>query len=161
MIKITNIMLISSALTLSSCSTQQPPQVNAHLEQDQIMLELHNQARRTGLRCGASQPNPTLALTWSKQLAQAASNHSKAMRSRRKLKHQIQQSSTEQRIEATGYRWRRYGENIASGVFSAKDAFKVWVTSPQHCANIINPQFNEMGSAYDDGYWTVVFGSSQ
>lgn len=41
-----------------------------------------------------------------------------------------------------------------------------WLASPGHCANLMNPQYKELGAAYatdpksDAGiYWTAMFGA--
>ena len=34
-----------------------------------------------------------------------------------------------------------------------------WLSSPAHCANIMNPHVKEMGVAHKGKYWTQVFGS--
>ena len=56
------------------------------------------------------------------------------------------------------------GENIAAGQGSAAQVSAAWVASPHHCANIMNPNFTQMGAAFDverssDAgiYWTQVF----
>ena len=47
-----------------------------------------------------------------------------------------------------------------------EDAVAAWIKSPEHCANVMNPAFTEMGVAYavdsrsDIGvYWTQAFGT--
>ena len=66
-----------------------------------------------------------------------------------------------------GYRWRFVGENIAAGQGSPEQVVAGWLASPGHCANIMSPDFAEMGAAYAinpqaamDIYWTQVFGKS-
>ena len=61
----------------------------------------------------------------------------------------------------------RCGENIASGQRTVEEAMASWLDSPGHCANIMNPDFREMGAAYAinpqnqnrTAYWTQEFGS--
>ncbi len=51
------------------------------------------------------------------------------------------------------------GENIASGQESADEVVDGWMASPGHCANIMDPNFTEIGVGYYDGdIWTQVFG---
>jgi uncharacterized protein YkwD len=57
------------------------------------------------------------------------------------------------------------GENLAGGQLQPEDAVAGWIKSPEHCANLMNPAFTEMGSAYavDPGsemgvYWAQAFG---
>jgi uncharacterized protein YkwD len=64
-----------------------------------------------------------------------------------------------------GYRWRRIGENIASGQESPEEVVAGWLSSPGHCANVMDGRFTEMGAAYAINsaretlrvYWTQVF----
>ena len=70
------------------------------------------------------------------------------------------------RIDATGYQWERVGENLAAGSGSPEQAVEGWLASPEHCANLMNPAFTEMGAAYVTNpdadviiYWTQVFGT--
>jgi hypothetical protein len=71
-------------------------------------------------------------------------------------------SSAGQRITAAGYRWTRYGENVAVGYPSAESVVAAWMQSPGHRANILNAAFRHMGAAVvfrADGrygyYWTL------
>ncbi|HEY9619334.1 MAG TPA: CAP domain-containing protein [Crinalium sp.] len=74
------------------------------------------------------------------------------------------------RMTAAGYSWSAAGENIAGGQQTAQEVFNAWVNSSGHRANMLNPNFREIGVGYyeltnDTGnvnynrYWTQVFGS--
>jgi uncharacterized protein YkwD len=59
--------------------------------------------------------------------------------------------------------WVALGENIAKGQTSPEDVMEAWVNSPTHYANILEPDFWEIGVGYaEDGelipYWTQDFG---
>ena len=47
-----------------------------------------------------------------------------------------------------GYNWRASGENVASGQRDADAVVAAWLESPGHCANIMEPNFTEMGVAF-------------
>jgi uncharacterized protein YkwD len=75
-------------------------------------------------------------------------------------------SSPAQRITRSGYRWREVGENLARGIMTPEDAVAGWLHSPEHCANLMDPAFRQMGVAYavnprnDAGvYWALEFGT--
>jgi uncharacterized protein YkwD len=51
-------------------------------------------------------------------------------------------------VTRAGYRWSLVGENIASGVGSAREAVADWLASPHHCANIMTAGFRQMGVAF-------------
>ena len=74
------------------------------------------------------------------------------------------------RAEDEGYQARTMGENIAAGQRSPKQVVDGWINSPGHRANMLNPNFTELGVGYfnlenDTGrvnyrtYWTQLFGS--
>jgi uncharacterized protein YkwD len=75
-------------------------------------------------------------------------------------------ASVGERARQHGYAWRAIGENIAAGQGEPRQVVAGWLASPGHCANILAPDFTEMGAAYALGakaarqiYWTQVFGS--
>ena len=67
------------------------------------------------------------------------------------------------RMEFAGYNWSAAGENIAGGQNSPAAVVNAWMNSDGHCANIMNPNFEDIGVGYYPGgdyghYWTQVFG---
>ncbi len=95
---------------------------------------------------------------------QAASAHSQDMVSRSFFSHTGSNgSSPGQRVTATGYVWTTVGENIAAGYGSVAAAVDGWAASPGHCANLMNPNFTQLGIACVPGaagnpyrtYWTM------
>jgi uncharacterized protein YkwD len=77
-------------------------------------------------------------------------------------------SQFEARINAVNYDWQEAGENIASGFQTPRDAVAAWMASPEHCTNVLNPDYRDMGTgetaspvssvASDGGTWTQDFG---
>ena len=68
------------------------------------------------------------------------------------------------RIDSVDYSWSTIGENVAYGYIKSKNVFEAWMESPGHRANILNPNFKEIGIGikgnFDrDIYWTQVFGT--
>ncbi|MNH22692.1 Cysteine-rich secretory protein family protein [compost metagenome] len=70
------------------------------------------------------------------------------------------------RAELSGYAGQQVGENIAAGQDTPRKVVDGWLASAGHCANLMNPQFSELGAAYavdpksDAGiYWTAMFGA--
>lgn len=126
----------------------------------QQIVNLTNQER---LRAGCA------PLTVNVQLTQAAQGHSQDMALRDFFSHTGSNgSSPADRINATGYRWSRWGENIAAGYSTPAAAMNAWMNSSGHRANILNCNFTEIGVGYyylanDRGsvnyrhYWTQVF----
>jgi uncharacterized protein YkwD len=131
------------------------------------VLEHVNAARGRQRSCGGKVFEPASPLRWNDVLAAAAREQSRDMAKHNYLAHAGSDDSTvAARAEAQGYRWRHIGENIAAGQGTAERVVQGWLSSPGHCANIMNDDFTEMGAAYayDKGsqagiYWTQVFGA--
>ena len=125
------------------------------------VLELVNQERnKAGLD----------SLTLNNKLNIAAENHSQSMAVNDFFSHQdpTDSSSGGDRIEETGYDWNTWGENIAAGYSTPEQVVTGWLNSPGHRANILNPNFTEIGIGYEflendtgnvnyNHYWTQVF----
>nr|WP_314626659.1 CAP domain-containing protein [uncultured Noviherbaspirillum sp.] len=131
------------------------------------ILDLTNAARAQARTCGAKRYPAAPRLGWNAALAEASRAHSKDMAARNYLAHKARDGShAGERAQRAGYRWQRIGENIAAGQGSARAAVDGWLSSPGHCANIMNPRFTQMGAAHavnQDSdlliYWTQVFGT--
>jgi uncharacterized protein YkwD len=131
------------------------------------VLEHVNAARSEQRSCGGKVFAPAPPLRWSDALAAAAREHSQDMARQNYFSHAGSDGSTvAARVEAQRYRWSHVGENIAAGLGAAERVVQGWLSSPEHCANIMNADFSEMGAAYAYGmdsqagiYWTQVFGT--
>lgn len=130
------------------------------------VLALVNQARSQPRRCGNQSFAAAAPLALNGLLAQAAAAHADSMARQGYLEHRGRDGSTPaERVDRTGYRWRSVGENIASGQTTAEQVVNGWLASPEHCVNIMEPRYTEMGVAYvvnpgSEGgiYWAQVFG---
>lgn len=136
-------------------------------EEGQVILAAVNAVRSTPRSCGETQFGAAPPLAWNEMLGQAAQAHSGDMARHKYFKHLDQEGrDVAYRAEQAGYRWSRIAENIAFGFNTADEAVASWLSSPGHCANIMNPSLTEMGAAYDINfarkpgtvYWTQVFG---
>jgi uncharacterized protein YkwD len=54
------------------------------------------------------------------------------------------------RISTTGYGWRTAGENIATGYPTPRAVVAGWMASADHCRNILDPSFRDVGIGQDD-----------
>jgi uncharacterized protein YkwD len=50
-----------------------------------------------------------------------------------------------QRLAQVGYDWSNAGENIATGYETPADAVTAWMASTEHCQNILNPNYADIG----------------
>ncbi len=55
--------------------------------------------------------------------------------------------SVEHRLAAAGLDWGEYAENLAAGLTTVEAVVARWSDSPTHCANLMNPNFTEIGAA--------------
>jgi uncharacterized protein YkwD len=135
----------------------------ANLEQE--ILTIVNERRAAGANCG-TQGNFGSAppLTMNPALRCASRNHSKDMAVNNYFSHNNLQGQTPfQRMQLAGYSYSAAGENIAAGNSTAAATMQQWMNSDGHCANIMNPNFQEIGVGYYPGggyghYWTQKFG---
>ena len=134
----------------------------AHDAFEQRVLELTNAKRaEAGL--------PPLVLD--SKLAAAADKHSQDMAAKNYFSHVEPDGDTlGVRVQDEGYRYLRVGENIAAGYKTPEAVVEGWMNSSGHRANILNPNFKELGVGYHkdpdaadtyDHYWTQVFGTEQ
>jgi uncharacterized protein YkwD len=130
------------------------------------VVELVNEARSRGRRCGSERFAPAPPLAVSRKLNDAAGDHARDM-----LKHDFFEhrgsdgSQPKDRVEQTGYKHRLIGENIALGPESAEEVVAGWLASPGHCSNIMEPRFQDIGVGVASGkkrgqvYWVQEFGA--
>ncbi len=128
-------------------------------------LDLVNEARARGTRCGTRWFAPAPPVRLSGTLGGVALGHANDMAEHDYFEHEDLAGRTPaDRVRAVGYRETLVGENIAYGLRSADEAVRGWLDSPGHCENIMDPRFAEMGIAYAQGravkhglYWVQVF----
>lgn len=131
-----------------------------------LILDLVNQARTAGRRCGAKYFAPVAPLTANAALTRAALAHSQDMAGHGGFEHRGRDGSTpETRVQRSGYgKYRIVGENIAAGAMTAREVTQGWLESPSHCQNIMDGRFTEIGIAFavnlsspEGMYWTQDF----
>jgi uncharacterized protein YkwD len=132
-------------------------------------LQLVNDVRARGTRCGRQTFAPAPPLALSGTLANVAFGHAIDMAEHDYFEHQdLNGKSPADRVRAVGYREKRVGENIAYGPKTVEEVVQGWLDSPGHCENIMDPKFVEMGIAYASGrtgrhglYWVQVLAEPQ
>lgn len=133
------------------------------------VLALTNQARAQARRCGNQAFGPAPPLRANPLLERAAQSHAQDMAAHEYIEHEGRDGSTPaQRITRTGYPWRSIGENVAAGQETPEDVVQGWIASPGHCANLMSPDFTEMGVAFAINmeakaivYWAQEFGRTR
>ena len=127
-------------------------------------LQLVNEVRARGARCGERSFGPAPPVKLSEALGSVAMGHASDMAVHNYFEHEdLAGHSPADRVRAAGYREKLVGENIAYGPVSAEEVVQGWLQSPGHCENIMDPRFAEMGIAFAAGqaskrglYWVQV-----
>jgi uncharacterized protein YkwD len=115
-------------------------------------LQLVNEVRARGARCGDRSFGPAPPVKLSGTLAGVAFGHAADMAMHNYFEHEDRSGrSPADRVRAVGYPEKLVGENIAYGPKSAEEVVQGWLDSPGHCENIMDPRFAEMGIAYAPG----------
>jgi uncharacterized protein YkwD len=102
-------------------------------------------------------------LSLDRRLTAAADEHASEMAHRRYFAHESPDGAgAGDRVRDAGYRWSRYGENIARGPDSASEVVNGWMHSPGHRRNIMDCRLRQMGLglAFDrrrTPYWVQDF----
>jgi len=68
----------------------------------------------------------------------------------RALLRQIGGTDVAAQVRKTGYRFARFGENLYAGPWgrvSARQVVSAWLASPPHRANLLSPDYRELGVA--------------
>jgi uncharacterized protein YkwD len=144
-----------------------PPASHERAAISRRALALINQARARARRCGSTPFEPAPALVLNASLEHVAQQYARDMATYGYMDHTGRDgSSPAQRLTRSGYRWLEVGENLASGIMTPEDAVAGWLHSPEHCANLMDRAFRQMGVAYavnprsDAGvYWALEFGT--
>ncbi|MFE4976733.1 CAP domain-containing protein [Kitasatospora sp. NPDC056651] len=123
----------------------------------QQVVDLVN-VQRAKAGCGPVSAEP--------RLASAAQSHSDDMANRNYFDHASPEGEhADHRIEAAGYSWSTWGENIARGQKDPAAVMDAWMNSPGHRANILNCSFNQLGVGVRTGangpWWTQVFAAPE
>ena len=128
------------------------------------VLQLVNEGRANGTRCGDRSFAPAPPLQASATLDTVAYEHAADMARHDYFEHvDLSGHTPADRVRAIGYREKLVGENIAYGPTSAEEVVAGWLHSTGHCENIMDARFAEMGLAQASGqgsrrglYWDQV-----
>jgi len=148
----------------------------------QAYLDVINNARGSQQDCHTEGIKPAVpALLWNDKLYSAAYEHSYDLAESNTASHdgsgtdsdwtgmdlRGKKSTYIERVENNGYAWSSIGENIAMGTNhdTAQKAIDAWLASDGHCANLMSPNYTEVGMAHYEKagsdythYWTQEFG---
>ncbi len=106
------------------------------------------------------------ALTMNTTLSEVARRYVKIVADKNVLSHDIGGESIPKRLNKAGYKYQKYGENLAAGKFSGIRAVEMWMGSSSHKKNIMNKDFTEIGigvykASNGEIFYCQVFGKPQ
>lgn len=157
-------MMVSLLLSATLAFTPVPsdstrPGAVAQLNKSKV-LRLVNEIRSKGCRCGDTWYNAVSPLVWNDQLEAAAVAHSRDMEARNFFAHKNPEGNNAGfRIDAAGYKWKAFGENIGMGYRDETEVVQAWKASPSHCKNLMSATFKDMAVGRSGAYWTQTFGT--
>ena len=153
------IILSNCFIACSKSEEELPSSINENKVELQEILKLVNEVRASGTTCGSTYYPPADPLIWNAKLERAALKHSQDMFDQNYFSHtSLNGNSFSDRIVQEEYSYSSIGENIANGYSSEENVMDGWLNSQGHCANIMNPNFTEMGVGRVGNYWTQDFG---
>ncbi len=129
-----------------------------------MMLDLINNVRAEARNCGDTFFPAAPPLNWDDRVAAAALSHSTDMAKNKLFDHEGSDGSDPgDRLMNEGYDPSNWGENIAVGFDLEAVVMDAWLNSPGHCANIMDPSYEDVGVGVDKGkfkgkmetYWTL------
>ena len=122
------------------------------------LLQLVNDARRSGGSCAGERMPAVRPVTLDSKLSRAAQLHTLDMRDRGRMGHDGSDGSTVgKRVDRQGYQWSQVAENVARGYPSAEAVMAGWLNSEGHCRSIFGAPYQHLGVGEVDGFWTQVF----
>lgn len=113
----------------------------------QHWVEQINAQRAAGAACAPAVPDAQ-QLEWDPRLAATALAQATDLALRDTLSHRdARQRTLKERLQASGYPLRVAGENLAAGQSQFEGALSAWLASAGHCANLMQPQYSDVGLA--------------
>ena len=149
--------LIACSAPATNIPEQFPDIGNDFTTEEVKILTLTNQER-------AHYGLPPLKINW--PLTRVARKHSIRMACYHRLSHIIKGKNFLHRLQKVGYPFVKAGENIARSKQSLPHIIRMWMKSPGHRKNILNPHFKEIGigisrTSSGDQYVTQVFAAQK
>ena len=131
-----------------------------------MLVSLLNDARAMGGCCDQECFEPMPELDSKKQLISAAEFHAVDMIERQFISHDDPDGiDATTRIRRASYRGCAVGENISVGDEDPEVVLDEFMNSYEHCLNVLEPRFLEVGVALardedNEAFWVVTFGGN-
>jgi len=148
---------------LSTIVASTPPTALSSAELSEFsstMLNEVNALRTQGCTCGDVEMPAVPTLDWNDKLFDSADRHAYDMQAQKFFNHKgSDDSKVGDRTFDAGYSWSTVAENIAYVQGDISDVVEGWKKSPNHCKQMMSPDYKELGAAQRGDYWVQVFGA--
>jgi|SRR3989339_164174 len=116
------------------------------------IFALISESSLTKLTNEARNENNLLGLSWNGSLAEAAQLKAEDMFNKNYFAHNSPLGTTPWHwIQEVGYKYRVAGENLAMNFTTSQSVSDAWLKSLSHRANVLNPNYSEIGIAVKSG----------
>lgn len=156
-------------LSIVVADPKTPPGLGSAHAEGFRLLAATNAARARGATCGGKFYPPAPPLLWDDRLFAAAQRYAQRQAALNFIGHVDPYDGADlaARVHAVNF-YGGYGENLSHGPNTPELAVKSLLSSPGHCANLMDPGWTVMGGAFatsdasDYGiYWVQNFGRPQ
>jgi uncharacterized protein YkwD len=107
-----------------------------------------NALRRQAAPCATGSGAAMQRLSWDSRLAASAVEHARDLAVLDRLSHvDSRNRGLGVRLRGVGYAAAGAGENLAAGQTQIDDTLQAWLASPSHCANLMQPEYSDVGLA--------------
>jgi uncharacterized protein YkwD len=114
----------------------------------QAVEQLNALRRDSSPACAAAGAAAMQHLHWEARLAASAHEQAVDLAARDKLSHvDARNRGLGTRLRSVGYAAAGAGENLAAGQTDIEDTLQAWMASPSHCANLMQPEYRDVGLA--------------
>lgn len=158
--------LLASAAPVAPAETPAPALCRLTAQDMETALKAANAWRQAAHPCGGQPFEAAAPLRWSEPLQRSAERFALELAERGELSHQGRSSPTlRERARDAGYLLRAVGENLAAGPLGLEEVFALWTSSADHCANLMRPDFEDLGVACVNGagryerFWVMHLGA--
>lgn len=158
MVKFATLLFLVSA---TAANAMQPDQCSIDTA---YALKRVNEIRAAGQQCGNKLLPSAPPVQWNDKLFNAAEALSKDMAQRNYFNRiSANKQTIADRVTVVQYRWKPIGDNTEDTTHDTELSVKGWVENAQHCENLMDPKFSEIGIAcaargntHYGTYWTMV-----
>jgi uncharacterized protein YkwD len=145
------VLLAAASLMAGAASAgpSEPGPLEPCIDEQQLQqaVEQLNALRRQAAPCAAAGA-AMQRLSWESRLAASATEQARNIALQDRLSHvDSNNRGLGARLRSVGYAAAGAGENLAAGQSAIDDTFQAWLASPSHCANLMQPEYRDVGLA--------------